>query len=1158
LGPGKTVTVAYNVTVDKYVSPQTVARDIKISYDSGTKYLNDTVVTVPEEKAIKTSPDNISAAIPVNQGDVNITSITTKNIGNADVTLEFSSNDTGAEVYFGSSKLNKYSVTISPGNTDSVKARSDTSALELGEHLYKVKPVPSSGSLDQKDPINLTVFAQDIGFEIKNQNKTTDIVAGDQIETSFNLTQKGKAINSSENVDIKLLSGDSTYDIEETFSNSSKLWTANFQAPDIEDGINHTFKYEVSSSAFKSKLSASKEVNYKDVTPPKFVNLTAEPVKSGENSTIKVKLKDKSDIIGEDVTANILTPDGSSSQLRLDPVGSTRLSETQSKKWVGEFNATTRKGLYNVTVKATDSAGNTGESGSEYFRVFQPLNVSGDAADPANSTEIRLIDEGGDVAEKVDPENGRYNETIKSGTYSEVEVQFTKDKIASLESLSAGRINRSPPKFDARINENRLNVDKQYLSGFALVSKTFDNVSGELSFDYSDYIDRIDYQGNLQVMKCEEYNISKARPCQSSYETISKNNTFINAKTRNLYINNISGFSSYILVEDESSSQSNNLNVNLTGELGNFSDLSNLDSLLQQVASNTQNLGSGGGSSGGGSTGSGSGSGGGGSGSSGGGGLGQLASQLNKSEDKLAIGNSKISVNIQPGQKKSTAISIQNPKDKSVNISLEATRNIREMLSFNKSFDLKSGEFRTVKITVDASNKSKLKEFSGFIQVKGDSSDRSIPVNIDIVGADKRLLDVSLQPTVDSFRPGKTARIKLSFSNQGFTRAVDAETTISIVDITDDEVIAKETHTYAVQTTLDKVVSLEIPKGTDLGTYEARATVEYSNIPGNRSATAVGQVEVQRPFWQRQTLGLANVYWLGILLLLIAAGSGGGYWYYRKKKLEAKRSRFEEQVDNDAIPSEAGRTAFVGELSEIGTRAFIDLNDLMTHCLTAGATGAGKSVAAQVIVEEALEQGVNVIVLDPTGQWSGYLDKNENDEFFAFYDDFGMKESDARSYQGNIRAVDADQDTIDITDIMRPEGDEGSIHVFSMHKLENAELEEYLSDTIQQIFDYNPEEKDELKTLIVYDEAHRVLEKFGGTGRGVKMLERGAREFRKWGTGMLMISQVIDDFPEEVRANIGTQIQMRTEYEGDLDRIERKYGNNITQGVTKADTGTGM
>ena len=334
--------------------------------------------------------------------------------------------------------------------------------------------------------------------------------------------------------------------------------------------------------------------------------------------------------------------------------------------------------------------------------------------------------------------------------------------------------------------------------------------------------------------------------------------------------------------------------------------------------------------------------------------------------------------------------------------------------------------------------------------------------------------------------------------------------------------------------------------------------MEYSNIADNRSATAVGQVSVQRPFLNQETLGVSNSNILLGLTIALTVGLAAGYWYYRRQRLKAKRKRFEEQVDNDALPKDTGRSAFVGKLSEIGTRSFINLNDLMTHCLTAGATGAGKSVAAQVIVEEALEQGVNVIVLDPTGQWSGYLDENNDNEFLAFFEDFGMQEKDARSYEGNIRAVESDQDTIDITDVYRPEGDEGSIHVFSMHKLNNLDLEEYLSDTIQQIFDYNPEEKDHLETLIVYDEAHRVLEKFGGTGRGAKMLERGAREFRKWGTGMLVISQVIEDFPEEVRANIGTQIQMRTEYEGDLDRIERKYGNHITQGVTKAGTGTGM
>ena len=1170
LDSGESREISYTVSADRYIDPRTVQIDIRASSERKDVFLNDTTVTVPEERAIKLSPENQSEVLPADQGVVNVTELSLKNTGNVPLEPLTVENPVNLRFYLGESQVDPFSTTILPGETVEVNARSDTDEIEpLGDEPYNFTVDPSSSTaLDELNTANITLFVQDIGLEIRSQNTTQNLVSEDIVKTEFNLTKDGEAIPENNSVDITLRAGGKELDINESYSNDTGLWTSRFQAPNIEDGINHSFLYEASSSQFRSSITASNEVSYRDVTPPRFSNLTAEPVKEGENSTIEVKVDDNSNIAGQDVTANVILPDDSTEQIKLDPIGSTRLGEQDSRSWTGEFNSTPVKGLYNVTVKATDLEGNTGKSGNEYFRVFRPLNVSGDAGEPAESTEIRLIDEGGDVAETVDPEDGEYNETVRSGSYSQAQVVVTEEKIANIESLSAGKINQSPPKFDARINDNQVNVEKQYLSGFGVVSETLENISGGISFDYSSEISEIDFQGNLQVMKCEDYNISKAVPCQSGYETVSKQDTFIDAQSQNLFVDDISGFSSYILVEDESSSEEDSLNVNLTGEIGNLeglSDLSNLDSLLQEVASNTEDSGSstdgsegdtgGGGSS---STGSG-GTGGSVGGDSSSDALDEIASQLNESEsEELSIGNSKISVSVQPGQQKSTAVSIQNPRSETVEIELESTRNIESLLSYEENFELDPGEFRTVRISVDASNRTRLKEYSGFIQISGGETDRSIPVNIDIVGAENRLLDVSLDPTVDSFQPGKTARLKLSFSNQGFTRAVDAETTVEVVDITDDEVVARKTNTYAVQTTLDKVVSLNIPEDTDLGTYEARASVAYSNVPGNRSATAVGQVQVEEPFWERQTLGVSNTFWAGILLSVIITGSGAGYLYYRRKREEEKRKRFEEQVDNGAIPSEEGRTAFIGELSEIGTRAFINLNDLMTHCLTAGATGAGKSVAAQVAVEEALEQGVNVIVLDPTGQWSGYLNENEDESFFAFYNDFGMKQGDARGYDGNIRAVDPDQDTIDITDVLRPEGDEGTIHVFSMHKLENAELEEYLSDTIQQIFDHDPEEKDELKTLLVYDEAHRVLEKFGGTGRGVKMLERGAREFRKWGTGMLMISQVIDDFPEEVRANVGTQIQMRTEYEGDLDRIERKYGNNIAQGVTKADTGTGM
>ncbi|MEM5830505.1 MAG: hypothetical protein QXL82_03280, partial [Candidatus Aenigmatarchaeota archaeon] len=63
---------------------------------------------------------------------------------------------------------------------------------------------------------------------------------------------------------------------------------------------------------------------------------------------------------------------------------------------------------------------------------------------------------------------------------------------------------------------------------------------------------------------------------------------------------------------------------------------------------------------------------------------------------------------------------------------------------------------------------------------------------------------------------------------------------------------------------------------------------------------------------------------------------------------------------------------------------------------------------------------------------------------------------------------------------------------------------------------------------------------------------------RKWGIGLVLISQVLSDFVGEIRANIGTEIQMRTRYEGDLERIKMKYGEEFVSQIVKANVGTGM
>lgn len=1155
-GNSKDITI--NFSADLYTNSTTLPVQIVANGTDTSAVLDGVELTVPSERAVSLTPRNITAFFPANQGELEIASVTAKNIGNTILSPLTIENPDRGVFYLGSSSTEPYNTTLTPGDTREIRVRADSdSTTPKGDEPYNETINPdTSTTLDNFEVTNLQLFVQNISFAVLQTNKTEDVVADDTIKARFNLSKEGTTVDNTSNVNLKAQVSGQTVPMTESFNNDTGIWTAKFNAPDLEDGVPHTFTYEATSDSFLSSVSVDETLQYLDVSPPTFHNLTTEPVEQGENTTVKLTVKDKSDLLGG-VQVSVSKPEGESF-INLADTSATNLSQVDAKEWVGTFTNTTAKGRYKVTATASDTKNNTGVSDPDYFRVFEPVRIEGNAGSPSPNTRIELVDAGGDVAETVTPNGTSYNTTIKSGTYAQAEIQIDNDRQATLTNISAQEINQSPPQFESSIPSDKIPVDQTYLKGFAVNADSLSGDSGSTSFRYNDVADQVSFQGNLQILKCSDYNSSAAAPCQSGYQALPQAQTAIDPQSQIVAAAGIEGFSSYILVENTSSSDDTSLNVNISGDIGNLGDLSGLQGLLSQVASNTEGLDGGSGGRGGG------GGGGGGSESSSqspdtSDALDDIASELNESESpELAVGNSEISVDIQPGETKSTAVSIQNPRDDQVTIQLTETENLEPLLSFNNTFDLSPGEFRTVRITVNASNRTELTEYSGFLQIDGASTDRSIPVNVNLITPDQRLLDVSLEPTVDSFKPGETARLKLSFSNQGFARAVDAETTVQIVDIADGDVVAKSTETYAVQTTLDRIVTLDIPQETSLGTYEARATVEYSNVPDNRSATAVGQVTIQKPFLERKTLGVSNSYVIISFLFLLIAGSAVGYWYYRKKKLEAKRSRFEEQVDNDAIPEEAGRTAFMGELSEIGTRAFLELDDLMTHCLTAGATGAGKSVAAQVIVEEALEQGVNVIVLDPTGQWSGYLDENENDEFMAFYEDFGMKEQDARSYEGNIRAVDADQDTIDITDVMRPEADEGSIHVFSMHKLGNADLEAYLSDTIQQIFDYNPEEKDHLETLIVYDEAHRVLEKFGGTGRGATMLERGAREFRKWGTGMLVISQVIEDFPEEVRANIGTQIQMRTEYEGDLDRIERKYGNNITQGVTKASTGTGM
>ena len=254
------------------------------------------------------------------------------------------------------------------------------------------------------------------------------------------------------------------------------------------------------------------------------------------------------------------------------------------------------------------------------------------------------------------------------------------------------------------------------------------------------------------------------------------------------------------------------------------------------------------------------------------------------------------------------------------------------------------------------------------------------------------------------------------------------------------------------------------------------------------------------------------------------------------------------------LPEKGDRIVNLGHIAETSKTAFFEVDKLTTHCVVAGATGMGKSISAQVLIEEALMQNIAVIVFDPTAQWSGMLRKLEDKKMLSFYPKFNMKPKDARSFPGNIRAVKDARQIIDVNKASVP----GHIQIFTLNKLQPKDMDIFVANVIRGIFKSDPKESPNLKTLLVFDEVHRLLPKFGGSGEGFLQIERGCREFRKWGYGQVLISQVMNDFVGEIKANINTEVQTRTVEEGDLERIKTKYGDGFLKSLVKSEVGVAM
>jgi hypothetical protein len=438
--------------------------------------------------------------------------------------------------------------------------------------------------------------------------------------------------------------------------------------------------------------------------------------------------------------------------------------------------------------------------------------------------------------------------------------------------------------------------------------------------------------------------------------------------------------------------------------------------------------------------------------------------------------------------------------------------------------------------------------FNGTIELEGDLN-ATIPVLIEVLPQDKipvESLQIELDTAKKSYFPGDVVRAQTDLRNMLIDRQYPVRLFYTLQSVDGEETIWTSESYVFVQTAFSLIKNFKIPANVASGDYILRVTANYLDLSSGTSTI----FHIAVPFWQRSLLGIK--FWIWFLILLFIGASVGAFFYIRQQ-IEA-RKKFHIKVDYNELPKPGPRSILVGKIAETDHTTYFNLEKFKVHTIVAGSTGGGKSVSAQVIIEEALDKGVAVIAFDPTAQWTGMLRPCKDKMMLSLYPLYGMKPNMAKAYPGNIRQINDAREKIDIKKYVKP----GEIQVFAGHKLDPKDMDIVVANAIREIFHANFPEEKLLKVMFVFDEVHRLLPKFGGSGDGFLQIERGCREFRKWGLGILLISQVLSDFMGTIKANINTEIQMRTRDEGDLERIRQKYGEDVLRSLVKATVGSGM
>ncbi len=986
------------------------------------------------------------------------------------------------------------------------------------------------------DWINMSRILEisDFEIEILKPNKTSvisDVENGTSIEIRANAT-KSNDVHILENITWKAWIGGQFCNITK---NESNLTGANFDwnitcvAPSIPGNpINNSIILSANYSRNENQsvvFNYTKEnvIIYRDIKSPSFSIVEVEHVNKLRNiqSVIfEVNITDNKEL---DSFWSQIDSKGNTWNLGTDNYTETLLSSSQgfdSRKITFNFSNPNTVGDYDITVYANDTAGNPTNSTIGWFDVYEPIQILGNMTDLDNDKinasftfyrNSKNLDEFYKMNETSTEDNESYNWTLHKRKYDIKSELFGQEIIFYNASLNITD-NTEPIRFDyfetydEVANKANIEISNEFHSpimGIVIDTNVTQDariiINSTNAFD--DAISSVGWDlkaANLRVLKCSNWDYEN-RNCNT---TLGESHVVSDSPQNKVFnFTSDQGFSAFFISD---------INV----EAGDGDDDNN-----------------GPGGTTGGTTG------------------GTDASTEETEIDPFDIDTNLGNLILYQGESGNYWISIKNNMESQISPKIYLSGKIAEFISLSKTeFDLEGKNVEIIDVLVSVPKNKEAGTYTGNLEVEAYGEKEIVPLTLKVVSEGEGILSLEVDIIKKKILIEEYLKFQIKMRNMGIEKELKPTLTYLIKDGKNDKIVKELKENVTIEKMLSFTKRLEL---NDTGLDEGEHILEVWAETEGKAVNDMESFEIIKPFFATK-LG-TSLLWIALVLSILVASIFLRKYYSEWKKGKESKKRYLFPVNMKKVPQKTDRSFWIGTIAGSKIKSWINPDDLTTHMLVAGATGSGKSVGASVIVEEALEQKIPVIVFDPTSQWTGFVRSCRDQNLLRYYPSFGMDTKNVKPYKGMIFEMNNPNQKIDFKELMNP----GEITVFTLNNLKPEEFDESVRNIISSMFRINWEESTTLKMIVVFDEVHRLLEKYGGKG-GYIALEKACREFRKWGIGIIMCSQVLADFKEAVSGNVLTDVQLNTKSLEDIKKARDKYGEKYAKRITRQGLGVGM